>query len=300
MAGTMSGAAYILAAASMAAFAGPAGAASRRIAVLTDSRVPAYRQAAEALARALPSPAVIDAARLTGPNALGAELRAAKADILVAVGSHPADAVAAAGVPVISSMTVDRRAYGGSAVGGVTLEVPLSGALAELAGIWPEKRRIGVLRAASAGASPRPEAIQQARRAGFEVVVAECAGPDRIIEALMTLKGKVDLVWCPPDAALFNATTVPPLLMAALRNQLPVVGFSESFVKAGAAVGIYPDYADVGRQTADLVNRYAVSGPGAGFEPPRRLRVAVNERVLRLIGLAVPARQGGTSILRVQ
>jgi ABC-type uncharacterized transport system substrate-binding protein len=92
-------------------------------------------------------------------------------------------------------------------------------------------------------------------------------------------------VICLPDAALYNGATARPLIMASLEHRLPVVGFSPAFLRAGAAVAIYPDYRAIGLQTAELVRRCLESGECASTETPRKTVVAVNTRVLRMLGI---------------
>jgi ABC-type uncharacterized transport system substrate-binding protein len=102
--------------------------------------------------------------------------------------------------------------------------------------------------------------------------------------SLRKMRGQVDFVICLPDSELYNKTTVEPLILASLEHRLPLVGYSASFVRAGAAVGVFPDFADIGRQTAALCERFFTAPPAIREERPRRTALAVNERVLHLIG----------------
>jgi ABC-type uncharacterized transport system substrate-binding protein len=106
-----------------------------------------------------------------------------------------------------------------------------------------------------------------------------------LIRLFLGLRGKTDFVIVLPDSSLYNNTTVSPLIVASLENQLPLVAFSSSFVRAGAAVGIYPDFHDIGAQTAGLAVRYCATQAALPEEGPRKLTVAVNQRVARLLGL---------------
>lgn len=68
----------------------------------------------------------------------------------------------------------------------------------------------------------------------------------------MAIEVAVDFVWTFPDSSLYNAATVRPLVNAAIKAKLPIVGFSEAFAKSGAALAVYPDYRRMGIQTAEL------------------------------------------------
>jgi putative ABC transport system substrate-binding protein len=116
-------------------------------------------------------------------------------------------------------------------------------------------------------------------------VVVDCDGPGALLKAIAALKGKVDFLLCFPDPDLYNAVTIKPLVMAALESRLPIVGFSPAFVRAGAAAGIYPDYRETGRQTAEMALRMLRGEDRGGDEGPRRIQVAVNQRITRLLGM---------------
>jgi putative tryptophan/tyrosine transport system substrate-binding protein len=102
---------------------------------------------------------------------------------------------------------------------------------------------------------------------------------------MASLKGKVDFVLCFPDPDFYNSVTIKPLVLASLEARLPLVGFSPAFVRAGAAAGIYPDYRETGRQVAELAQRMMRSEERIADEGPSKVKVAVNQRVARLLGI---------------
>jgi putative ABC transport system substrate-binding protein len=117
-------------------------------------------------------------------------------------------------------------------------------------------------------------------------------------EGFAALRGRVDFVWCLPDNNLFPSAAIPPIILASIRNQLPVIGFSEGFVRAGASVGFYPDYADIGVQTAETVKRYLSRQEVSRVEAPRKVRMAVNDRVLRILGVERPNLSSEVLVIR--
>jgi ABC-type uncharacterized transport system substrate-binding protein len=103
--------------------------------------------------------------------------------------------------------------------------------------------------------------------------------------AVASLEGKVDFLLCFPDPELYNAVTVKPLTLASLNARLQVVGFSPAFVRAGAAVGIYAGYRETGRQAAAMAPRLLRGEEPSAVEEPDKVRVSINQRVARLLGL---------------
>jgi len=128
----------------------------------------------------------------------------------------------------------------------VSLNIPLATIVQQVGRVLPGKRRLGVIRSASTAGPPPSALASQGDRNGFTIRVVDCEGPDKLIEAFLSLSNEADLIWCQPDSMLYNAATIKPLVLASLRHRLPIIGFSAAFVTAGAAVGIYPDFRATG------------------------------------------------------
>lgn len=211
--------------------------------------------------------------------------------LTVAVGSEAVQAVQAQGLggATVSTMTLhaDEETDSGrrsKVKAGIYLDLPVALLLSALGRVLPNKRRIGVIRNP---ARPGPSVgglRAQAAEHSFDAVVAECPTAEDLLPGFLRLRGKVDVVICLPDTLLYNSATIRPLILASLENRLPIIGFSAGFVRAGAALGIYPDFRNIGRQTADLVRR-CLSASCNSFEGPRSVSVAVNPKVVRLLGL---------------
>jgi len=211
----------------------------------------------------------------------------ARPKIAVAVGSEAVELAAKGNwrVPVVTSMTLRPPPGAPTLVSSVVLGVPLGVVLARLKQCFPGKTRIGVIFNPASGedrAAFKPEAT----RAGLSVEIVDCPAPAGLIPAVIALKErKADFVLCLPDSSLYNAATIKPLVMVSLEQRIPLVAFSASFVRAGAAIGIYADLKALGRQTADAALRYLASNTPDHAEGPRTVQLGINQRVARLIGL---------------
>jgi ABC-type uncharacterized transport system substrate-binding protein len=166
----------------------------------------------------------------------------------------------------------------------IYLDIPVRTMVLELRKLFPGKSRVGVIRNPVRG---DPSGAQM-RGPGAELsslAVVDCATPEQLLPAFLGLRKKVDFVICLPDGALYNGATARPLIMASLENRLPIVGFSPAFLRAGAAVAIYPDYRAIGQQTAELIRRCLEPANCACREAPKQVNVAVNTKILRLLGI---------------
>ena len=259
------------------------------IVVAYESGVDAYAEALEGVASSL------------GPNVRAVDLQAAGSDLTRALSARDVQLVIVVGsramaevqsrrpaVPVVATMILQGGAPP-DAAGGITarvdLDIPLAGQLQAMRSLWPGHLRAGLIRNPSRSRYPADALESRARKEGFTLLVVDCEGPARLLKAVAALKGKVDFLLCFPDPDLYNALTIKPLVMASLEQRLPLVGFSPAFVRAGAAAGIYPDYREAGRQTGDLALRLLRGEDRGAEETPRKIRLAMNQRVTRLLGV---------------
>jgi putative ABC transport system substrate-binding protein len=268
--------------------------------VATSSAVEAFEEAVKGIQQGLGQSAkivIVDMAAKSGEieNRLaGKEVR-----LLITVGNNAYESAARFGTAPILATMLMRADLAGSGLraptGVLALDVPLGEILARMAFVFPGKTRAALIRNPDTNAIPQAALAAQAKAVGMTLKVLDCQRPEKLLQSFLSLRGQVDFVVCPPDGTLFNGTTVRPLILASLENRLPVVGFSESFVRTGAMAAVYPDYFDVGSEAGELAKKYLTSGGLSASEGPRKLKVAANPRVARLLGLRIPGRNNSES-----
>jgi putative ABC transport system substrate-binding protein len=258
------------------------------VVVAYESGVGAYMEAVEGVRAGMGDTVLllVDLQAPGGAAELAGALGARDTRLVIAVGARALSEVQSRrpAAPVFAALVL-RPACGGNLAGRVDLDVALSTQLAILKALFPHRTRVGIIRSPQRAQYPAEAAETRARKEGFSLVVVECDGAARLLKAMATLKGKVDLLLTFPDPDLYNPVTIKPLILSALENRLPVVGFSPAFVRAGAAAGIYPDYRETGRQVAELALHVMRGDERATGDSPAKVRVAVNERVARLLGI---------------
>lgn len=123
----------------------------------------------------------------------------------------------------------------------------------------------------------------------------QCDGVDlksqrRLLSTLDSLVKESELVLVLPDPILFDRRTVQALLLASLHQQIPVLAYSESYVRAGALLALFSSPEQLGRQTAELVN--CLLGGCQEFSEyrhyPKYFSVHLNNVVARQMGFAMP------------
>ena len=115
----------------------------------------------------------------------------------------------------------------------VFIDQPLARQLDLIRIALPEKTRVGVILGPSSELL-RDELRENVRERGLIAKLAEVSESASVYGALQKVLPDSDLLLALPDPVAVNASTAYGLLLTSYRAQIPVVGFSEGMVKAGA------------------------------------------------------------------
>lgn len=173
----------------------------------------------------------------------------------------------------------------------VFIDQPLARQVELLRLALPERKRVGVvLGPSSQGLVGELQA--QTRRKALELASATVADRSALYPALQDLIPRSDLLLLLPDPVAINADTVYGLLLTTYRAGVPVVGFSEGLLNAGALVSLFSTAQQQGVQGAEIARRW-LAHDGALPEPqyPEQFTVRVNGSVARSLGLNLPSEQ---------
>jgi nitrogen regulatory protein PII-like uncharacterized protein len=75
-------------------------------------------------------------------------------------------------------------------------------------------------------------------------------------QALTLLLDEIDVLIALPDARIHNSKTISHILTTSYRNNIPVIGFSSAYVRAGAAAAVYTSPDNIAQHLSDLVIDY--------------------------------------------
>ena len=114
---------------------------------------------------------------------------------------------------------------------------------------------------------------------------------DNVISTLSHMLNNSDALIALPDPIVFNLRTTRSILLSTYRKRIPVIGFSKSYVKAGALAAIYSTPELIGKQTGEIITDLVLNtSPNNKLLPlPRQyskyFSISVNNRVSRSLGL---------------
>jgi putative ABC transport system substrate-binding protein len=269
-------------------------------------RLPAFVQRLRELGWIEGRTIVIDYRRAEGSTERAAEIAAEfvrrKVDVIVTSATGPVLAAkqATSVIPIVFTNANDPVNTGlvaslarpGGNVTGMSVQGPdLAGKRLELLReIVPNLRRLAII--ANVGnpgvALEISEAEGAARTLGLEVVTPEIRRAEDIAPAFKALKGAQALYVSTDPLLGANRVRIQTLVMAA---RLPTVHIFREMVEAGGLMSYGPNFPDLFRRSADLVDRI-LRGAKPGdipVEQPTKFDLIINLTTAKALGLDVPA-----------
>jgi len=230
-------------------------------------------------------------------RAVLARVRGAKPDLIMTVGSAATESALAGSStePIVFSMVLYPEESGllrahRQRLTGASLDIPPDVQFTYVRRLLPAVRRVGVLFDPAETGAVIEGARGAASKHGLTLVEKAVDEGDDVVAALRNLMARVDVVWTVADGRVLTPQTTPALILASLRQRMPLIGLSVAHVRAGALAALYCDYEDVGDQAATLALR-VLKGESPANLPvthPRRIGLALNLLTAEHLGLDVP------------
>lgn len=165
------------------------------------------------------------------------------------------------------------------------LDQPLARQLALVRVLMPPLRELGVVYG-PASVGRRAELLDAADRFHLFINAHHATSSADIEDTFLTVLRRSEALLALPDSAVFTRFNVQSLLLTSFRLRRPVIGFSESWVRAGALAAVHTTPSQLGAELAETItawlpDRGALPPPG----PPTRYTLSVNRQVAFSLGL---------------
>ena len=219
----------------------------------------------------------------------------ARRELVVTVGV----AAAAAVLPVASSLPSQpptlclvvpqsrfaQLSAGHRAVSAIYAGQPLARQLDLIQLALPGRTRVGtVLGPSSKVLADELRVLARARSLQLDALVVESTG--EVFAAMQEVLRASDVFLAVADATTINESTAYSVLRTSYSAGVPVMGFSESMVRAGALFGLYSTAKQYGQQAGEIARRLlGGDGPLPRAEFPRYFTVGVNASVARSLNI---------------
>ena len=172
---------------------------------------------------------------------------------------------------------------------GVGLEFPIETQFTWMQKMLPQARTIGVLYSAQENKKRVESAARAAQKLGFKLEPQEVSSAQDIPDALQRLSKKAEVVWGLTDTVVLSPQSSKPILLFSLNNNIPFIGPSSMWVKAGALYALDYDYRDLGVQCAEMALKVMRGAPIAEVPPaaPRSVKYSLNTITARQMKIAL-------------
>jgi putative ABC transport system substrate-binding protein len=224
-----------------------------------------------------------------------------KVDLIVTSGTAaPAAKQATSVIPIIFPMGIDPvggglitnlARPGGNVTGLSVQQTDLAGKRLELLReVVPRLRRLAIIFDVGfpQAVLEMGEAQAAARTLGIEVAPLEIQRAEDIAPAFDALKARADALYVAVNALVTTNRT--RIITLALGARLPTIFNTRDFVKAGALMSYGPDYPNLFRRTAELVDKILrATKPGdIPVEQPTKFDLILNLTTAKALGLTIP------------
>ena len=119
----------------------------------------------------------------------------------------------------------------------------------------------------------------------------EAKNPYEFIGVLQTLSSDVDALLLLPERDLITSKSLEKLYLFSFKENIPVIGISEKYVKVGSLFSLGFDTTEMGRQIGEVANRVLNKGTATGIphSSPDKLNLYINRGTSETMSVKIPA-----------
>lgn len=223
-----------------------------------------------------------------------------KPDLILTIGSIATEIISRGiqDIPIVFAMLLNPVASGlvrtmessGFNLTGASMDISIETQFEWIKKAVPGVRRIGVLYNPKETKPVIDEALKVAQQIGIELEIEEIHSEVDLPKSLEQLCRKIDVLWSVADSTVFSPQSSRFIILYTLQNQIPFIGLSPSYVKAGALLALSWDYEDIGKQSGEIAVK-VLTGENPIDLPitrPRRVSLFINYRTAEQIGIKIP------------
>lgn len=212
------------------------------------------------------------------------------ANLVIAVGMRAAISLTSNSVPVLNVFVpragFEKLQYAPSATfSAIYMDQPLERQLALLSAALPEARRIGILYATPPAELDKLKKLSAESKLSLHLQRVD--QQHSLVSALTELLEVSEVLFVLPDAEVYSSDTIRNILLETYRKRVPMIGISQSYVRAGALCAVYSTSQQIAKQTAEAILQFSAGGILPPSQYPKEFEVSVNTQVARSLGLVI-------------
>ena len=273
------------------------------IAIIQPRSIAAYQQAMEGFLETLRKNSLPRFNTITyeTPQGLYTTLRQHKVnpentpiDLIVSVGTNATAEVSknVHHVPIIFSMVLNPENVlsGRTDIIGSTLNISVEFQLKMVREVLPAIESLGIIYDPKRNQKLLEAFIALAPQFHLKIEGVPVSSQKDIPKALSQVNARADALLGIVDNTVYTSRTTAFIIRYTVKEQLPFIGLSPSYVKAGALCSLVFDNHDIGRQTAELAKQLLSGVPASTLQNtvPEKINIAINLRTADIIGIRIP------------
>lgn len=257
--------------------------------VLMSSDIKPYEEALQGFRNSCDCNAITISANGRDSSSVLDEIRGQHPDLVLAIGVDALSMVEnIRDLPVVYVMVTGPSSYvqGRDNISGVSMYVSPSSYLDAMTKLFPWAKRVGVIYDRGNSRAYVKEAARVAAARGIELITKEASAADAVPRLMDSMKGRIDIFWMLPEAALLNSATVDYMLLFSFGNKVPIFTFSERYIDMGAAAALTISPFHMGVQAGLIAMRLKTAGgPGRVLVDADASGVLINRKVIEKMGV---------------
>lgn len=158
-------------------------------------------------------------------------------------------------------------------------EQPVERQIKLISKLMPEAKTIGVL-TSMYDPSSITELKQTVLKKKFNLIITENKKREDLIDSLKNVLSNCDVLLTIPDPEIYNPFTAKGILVTSFRRGIPVIGYSKTYVDAGAVGAVYTKAGQIAQQAASITNNYFTKNTLPAPSYPIQYSLAMNQDML--------------------
>jgi putative ABC transport system substrate-binding protein len=214
--------------------------------------------------------------------------------LILTVGTEATAAIArtVTNIPIVFTMVLDPESilHQRHDIVGASLNIPAEFQLNMIKELLPNAEKIGIIYDPNKNAGFVEDNTVLAEKFHLHIKPFSVTSQKDIPKALEQLSREADVLWGIVDNTVYTSRTTEFIIRYTVKEHIPFIGISASYVKAGALCALVFDNKDIGRQSAELAARILSATPASELQitTPESIHLAINLRTAEIIGVKIP------------
>lgn len=150
----------------------------------------------------------------------------------------------------------------------------------------PQRKKIGVLYASDSPLN-LAELGKKLKARGATLIEQQSSDHSHLFDDLEAVLLRSEVLLAVPDTSIYNSNSIRNILLESYHQRVPLVGYSQAYVNAGALCAIFSTPAQLAAQASTVLLDFAQTQRLPAAQYPRLFSIAVNEGVARALGIAM-------------